>query len=410
MTKRIFLSPPHLGTEELNFVHQAFESNYIAPLGPQVNAFEKEFSEYTGIPHCVALSSGTAAMHLALRHLGIGPGDEVFAATLTFIGSVTPIVFEGATPVFIDADRESWNMDPGLLEAALEESSRKGELPKAVIPTDLYGQCSDYGRIFEVCGRYGVPVVVDSAEAMGAYYLEDKKLRGSEGWKSGGEKGRHAGKGAWAAVYSFNGNKIMTTSGGGMLASDDKELIEHARFLSQQARDPFPHYEHTEIGYNYRMSNVVAGIGRGQLMVLDERVRRKREIFEYYVEALKDVPGIAFMPEAGFNRSNRWLTVVLITPEVFGADREVVRVALEGDNIEARPVWKPMHMQPVFNGSRKDAKAQRVKGKKRYFCRVVGGGVAEDLFDRGLCLPSGTAMDGGDLERVVGVIRGVGER
>lgn len=401
MTNRIFLSPPHLGTEELKFVHQAFESNYIAPLGPQVNAFEKEFSEYTGIKNCVALSSGTAAMHLTLRHLGIGTGDEVFASTLTFIGSVTPIVFEGATPVFIDADRESWNMDPGLLEAALEECSKKGELPKAVIPTDLYGQCSDYGRIFEVCGRYGVPVVVDAAEAMGAWYIEGERLRGPEGWKSR----MHAGFGARAAVYSFNGNKIMTTSGGGMLASDDKALIEHARFLSQQARDPFPHYEHTEIGYNYRMSNVVAGIGRGQLMVLDERVRRKREIFEYYVEALKDVPGIEFMPEAEFNRCNRWLTVVLITPEAFGADREAVRVALEGGNIESRPVWKPMHMQPVFEVSRKDAKAQRVKGKKRYFCRVVGGGVAEDLFDTGLCLPSGTAMDEGDLERVVSVIK-----
>jgi len=392
---RIFLSPPHLGTEELDFVHQAFESNYIAPLGPMVNAFEREFSEYTGIKHCVALASGTAAMHLALRHLGIGPGDEVFASTLTFIGSVTPIVFEGATPVFIDADRKSWNMDPALLEAELEACSRRGKLPKAVVPTDLYGQCADYGRIHDICGRYGVPVVVDAAEAMGAKY-HPRMTQTSQM--------RHAGVGAAAAVFSFNGNKIMTSSGGGMLASDEKALIEHARFLSQQARDPFPHYEHTEIGYNYRMSNVVAGIGRGQLMVLEDRVRRKREIFDDYVAALKDVPGIAFMPEAGYNRCNRWLTVILITPEVFGADREAVRLALEKENIESRPVWKPMHLQPVF-----DPLITRIHadsgGKKRYPCRVVGGAVSEDLFARGLCLPSGTAMSGEDLERVVATIR-----
>ena len=392
---RLFLSPPHLGIKEISFVHQAFESNYIAPLGPQVNAFEKEFSEYTGIPYCVALSSGTAAMHLALRHLGIGAGDEVFASTLTFIGSVTPIVFEGAVPVYIDSDRTSWNMDPALLEAALEESSHQGKLPKAVVPTDLYGQCSDYGRIFEICERYGVPVVVDAAEAMGAKYHPQLSKK---------NKGMHAGGGAWASVFSFNGNKIMTTSGGGMLASEDKELIDHARFLSQQARDPFPHYEHTEIGFNYRMSNVVAGIGRGQLMVLDDRVKRKREIFAYYVQALKDLPGIEFMPEAAYNRCNRWLTVVLITPEVFGADRESVRLALEAENIESRPVWKPMHMQPVFD-SQITQVTRTGSGKKKYPCRIVGGAVAEDLFARGLCLPSGTAMTEEDLERIVGVIR-----
>ncbi|WP_054031396.1 DegT/DnrJ/EryC1/StrS family aminotransferase [Desulfatitalea tepidiphila] len=401
---RIFLSPPHLGDKELEFVHQAFESNYIAPLGPQVDAFEKAFSEYTGIPHCLALSSGTAAMHLALRHLGVGFGDEVFASTLTFIGSVSPIFFEGATPVFIDSDLTSWNMDPDLLKAELEACARRGRLPKAVVPTDLYGQCADYGRIYEICGRFNVPVVVDAAEAMGAWY-----------WWS--ESRWHAGANARAAVFSFNGNKIMTTSGGGMLASEDRDLIAHARFLSQQARDPFPHYEHTEIGYNYRMSNVLAGIGRGQLAVLDERVLRKREIFDYYYNSLKDLPGIEFMAEAPFGRCNRWLTVILITPRQFGVDRETVRLALEAENIESRPVWKPMHLQPVFvaaNGDDADPSAivlagreikHRIGGKRRCACRVVGGHVAEDLFSRGLCLPSGTAMSEEDLERVVAVIR-----
>jgi len=396
---RLFLSPPHLGIHEAEFVRQAFKSNYIAPLGPQVDAFEKAFSDYTGIPHCVALSSGTAAMHLALRHLGVGPGDEVFASSLTFIGSVSPVVFEGATPVFIDSDRDSWNMDPDLLAAELAACDRKGRLPKAVIPTDLYGQCADYGRIYDVCRRYGVPVIVDAAEAMGAWY-------GGQGER------RHAGAGARAAVFSFNGNKIITTSGGGMLASEDKVLIAHARFLSQQARDPFPHYEHTEIGYNYRMSNVLAGIGRGQLAVLDERVSRKREIFDYYYNSLKDLPGIEFMPEAPFGRSNRWLTVILITPERFGTDRETLRLALEAENIESRPVWKPMHLQPVFaavNGDvgQKSAIVQNRQrgGKRRYACRVVGGQLAEDLFSRGLCLPSGTAMSEADLGRVVAIIR-----
>jgi dTDP-4-amino-4,6-dideoxygalactose transaminase len=372
---------------ERQFIQEAFESNYIAPLGPQVDAFEKEFCDYTGLRHAVALSSGTAAMHLALRHLGLGPGDEVFASTLTFIGSVTPVVFEGATPVFIDADRGSWNMDPDLLEAEL---TRNNKLPAAVVPTDLYGQCADYDRIYEICRKYDVPVIVDAAEALGAHHVSQTNGR------------RHAGGGAAAAVYSFNGNKIITTSGGGMLASDDKPLIEHARFLSQQARDPFPHYEHTEIGYNYRMSNIIAAIGRGQLGVLEERVTRKREIYEYYRQTLGELPGIAFMPEAAYGRCNRWLTVILIKPEEFGADRETVRLALEAENIEARPVWKPMHMQPVFqiDGARRSASA-----KKRYPARVVGGAVSEDLFDRGLCLPSGTAMNANDLERVVAAIR-----
>jgi len=423
LTKRIFLSPPHMGGAEMRFVEEAFESNYIAPLGPQVDGFEKEFSEYIDVRHCLAVSSGTAAMHLGLRELGVAPGDEVFASTLTFIGSATPIVFERAIPVFIDCDRESWNMDPELLEAELERCQKKGRSPKAVVPTDLYGQCGELDRIVGICDRYGVPVICDSAEAVGAHYLAQRRRDAERTadyadyakWpqKGGNDSKRgdviselksrtsdlwvHAGVGAKAAVYSFNGNKIMTTSGGGMLASDDKELIAHARKLSQQAREDFPHYEHVEIGYNYRMSNVLAAIGRGQLRVIEEQVKRKREIFEYYEAALGDVSGIEFMPEPEWSRSNRWLTVVLITPEAFGADREEVRLALEQENIEARPVWKPMHMQPVFRSSRRDAKTQ----SKAYPCRVVGGEVAEDLFNRGLCLPSGTAMTEEDLKRVV---------
>jgi len=460
--KRIFLSPPHMGGDELVFIREAFESNYIAPLGPQVDAFEREFAEYTGFRHCVALASGTAAMHLALRHLGVGPGDEIIASTLTFIGSITPVVFEGADLVFVDCDRSSWNMDVGLLAQELAVCAKGRKLPKVVVPTDLYGQCCDLPRIVEVSERYGVPVICDSAESLGGRYLaqrrkdakkgdhefhESYELEGAEkgkerkntknngflgglGGLARGEDWKHAGRGARAAVYSFNGNKIITTSGGGMLASDDEGLIEHVKKLSQQAREDFPHYEHEEIGYNYRMSNVLAAIGRGQLRVLDERVERKREIFEYYKSALGDLPGIEFMPEPEWSRSNRWLTVVLITAELFGVDREEVRLALEGENIEARPVWKPMHVQPVFNpqitqitrinGRNKAQNTQNVpqitqidadytsslkSKKKRYPCRVVGGEVAEDLFERGLCLPSGTAMENSDLDRVIEIIR-----
>lgn len=378
-----------MGGQELDFIREAFESNYIAPTGPMVDAFEREFSEKTGIPHAVALSSGTAAMHLVLRYLNVGRGDEVFASTLTFIGSVTPILFQGANPVFIDSDRDTWNMDPALLENELKVCADRGTLPKAVVPTDLYGQCADYHRIRDICRPYNIPVVADAAEALGATYKNDA-----------------AGAGMDAAVFSFNGNKILNTSGGGMLASGDQGLIENARFLSQQARDPAPHYEHSQIGYNYRMSNILAAIGRGQLRVLDERVKRKREIFVYYQTALKDVPGITFMPEAPYGHSNRWLSVILITPRAFGANREDVRLALEAENIEARPVWKPMHVQPVFQVEGRKAHGVRSPSAKgNYSVRVVGGAVSEDLFARGLCLPSGTALTEQDLERIVSVIQ-----
>ena len=368
--KYIFLSPPHMSGLELEFIKGVFETNYIAPLGPMVDAFEGEFSKKTGMPYSLAVSSGTAALHLALRVLGVGTGDEVIASSLTFIGSITPILFQGAKPVFIDSDPDSWNMNVDLLAEEIELSKQRGKLPKAVIPTDLYGQCADMDRILEVCKPYEIPVISDSAESLGASY-----------------KDRSAGAGAKAAIFSFNGNKIVNTSGGGMLASEDQKLINTARFLSQQARDDAPHYEHSQIGYNYRMSNVLAAIGMAQLKVLDERVEAKRRIFNYYKDTLGRVRGIEFMPEASYGMSNRWLTVIVITPEEFGADRETIRLRLKEHRIESRPIWKPMHMQPVFKG-----------------CRIKGSGVSEDLFNRGLCLPSGTAMTDKDLDRIVSVI------
>jgi len=370
---RLFLSPPHLGGDEIRFVHEAFESNYIAPLGPQVDAFELEFAAAVGAKHAAAVSSGTAALHLALRILGVGTGSEVIAPSFTFLGGVSPALFQGAALTFIDSERASWNIDPALLEEELRERASSGRLPAAVISADILGQCADMDPLIGACARYGVPLVSDSAEALGALY-----------------KGRPAGQGARAAIWSFNGNKIITTSGGGMLTADDEALVARARFLAQQARDPAPHYEHTEVGYNYRMSNVLAAIGRGQLRVLEERVRRRREIFAGYRARLAQIPGIEFMPEAGYGRASRWLTAVLITPKLFGADREAVRLALEARNIEARPLWKPMHLQPVFRG-----------------CAMRGGEVSEDLFARGLALPSGTAMTDGDLDRVAGIVKTV---
>ena len=374
--KRIFLSPPHMSGEEIKFVQEAFASNYIAPAGPQIDAFEREFCKITGMPYAVAVSSGTAAIHLALHILGTGRNDIVIASALTFIGSVSPAVFLGAAPVFIDSDPLSWNMDTGLLADELESLSKQGTLPKAVIPTDLYGQCVDIDRILKVCEPYGVPVVIDSAESLGATY-----------------KGKGAGTGAKASVYSFNGNKIITTSGGGMLASDDKKLVEQARFLSQQAKDNAPHYEHSQIGYNYRMSNVLAAIGRGQLSILEKRIEKKRWILNRYKEMLEDISGIDFKPEMDYGRSNCWLTVILITPDKFGADSEKIRITLEKENIESRPVWKPMHMQPVFKG-----------------CKIRGGKVSEDLFQRGLCLPSGTQMTEKDIGRIAEIIKSCADK
>ena len=370
-SSRIYLSPPHMGGQEKAFVEEAFNSNFIAPLGPMVDAFEREMAAYTGIPYCLALNSGTAATHLALRGMGIGPGDVVLASTLTFIGSVTPVIFQGATPIFIDADPATWNMDPVRLAEAIDLCRKQGKMPRAVIPTDLYGQCCDYDQLRAVCEPFKIPIIADAAEAMGARH-----------------QGIHAGFDAYAAVFSFNGNKIITTSGGGLLASHDKALIDHARKLSQQAREPVPYYEHLEIGYNYRMSNIVAAIGRGQLKVLEQRVKERRRLFDYYVQALSDLPGVSFMPEATYGRSNRWLTVMRMDPAVCRKTPEELRLALESENIEARPVWKPMHQQPVFA-----------------HCTCVGGSVAEDIFAQGLCLPSGSAMTDAERERITRLIR-----
>jgi dTDP-4-amino-4,6-dideoxygalactose transaminase len=352
-------------------VAEAFASNYIAPVGPMVERFEREFAAKIGFAAALAVSSGTAALQLALRWLGVGAGDTVICSTLTFIASVAPAVQLGATPLFVDADPATWCMDPGLLAAALRACAAAGRLPKAVVAVDLYGQSCDYDRLREVCEPYGVPLLADSAEALGASY-----------------KGEPAGRRAVAAIFSFNGNKIITTSGGGMLASDDPALVAKARFWATQARDPAPHYQHSEIGYNHRLSNVLAAIGCGQLECLEERVAAKRAICARYRELLAGVPGLSFMPEAGYGEGNRWLTVVQLDPAAAGTTPESLRQAMEAENIEARPVWKPMHLQPVFEGA-----------------RCVGGAVAERIFARGLCLPSGTAMTSADIERVAGVVK-----
>lgn len=368
---RIFLSPPHMGGEELHFIEAAFESNYIAPVGPMVDAFEREFARYIGVPYAVAVSSGTAAIHLALRVLGVGPEDEVWLSTLTFVGGVAPVLYLGATPVFFDVSRKTWTLDPELLETEMEAAARRGRLPRAVVPTDLYGQSCDVARIVDICAKYGVNVITDSAEATGALY-----------------NGKPVGRAGAAAAFSFNGNKIITTSSGGMLVSRHQHVVEYARFLSQQARDSAAHYQHSTVGYNYRMSNICAAIGRGQLAVLPQRVAARRRVFERYQAGFRDEPGLFFMPEAAYGRSTRWLTVMVIDSKLFGADSETIRLNLERENIEARPVWKPMHLQPLFRGA-----------------RTVGSLVSEDLFKRGLCLPSGSTLSFDDQERIISIVK-----
>jgi dTDP-4-amino-4,6-dideoxygalactose transaminase len=369
----ILLSTPHIGEQELKFVQEAFDTNWVAPVGPHIDAFEQEFSQVVGAKYSAALSSGTAALHLALKLAGVRPGDEVFCSTFTFIASVSPITYLGAKPVFIDSDRTSWNMDPNLLATTLAQKDRIGKLPKAVVLVHLYGQSADIEPIMEVCDRYGIPLIEDAAEALGATY-------------------KNTSPGTWgrAGIFSFNGNKIITTSGGGMLVSGDRELIGQAKFLATQARDPQPHYEHTEIGFNYRLSNISAGIGRGQLTVLKERVAARRRNFDFYQETLGDLPGIEFMPEADFGTSTRWLSCLTFDPDLGGIDREQVRLKLLEQQIESRPVWKPMHLQPVFSN-----------------CECANNGVAEDLFEKGLCLPSGSNLTEEDLRRVGSHIRGL---
>ncbi len=368
---RIYLSPPHMSGRERELLLDAFDSNWIAPLGPHVEAFEREFAEKLGVAHAVALSSGTAALHLAMRLLDLGPGDEVATATLTFAATANAIRYVGAAPVFIDSEEHSWNLDPDLLAEELEAAARRGRPIKAVLAVDALGQCADYQPIRALCHWYQIPLIEDAAEALGATY-----------------RGRPAGTLGQIGCFSFNGNKIITASAGGMLVTASRARAERARFLATQARSPLPHYEHVEIGYNYRLSNLLAAVGRGQLGVLDQRVRQRRRNFRFYRRMLGDLPGIVFMPEMPRGRSTRWLTCLTVDPEQFGATREDLRLALERENIESRPIWKPMHLQPVFAG-----------------CRHRGGEVAGRLFEQGLCLPSGSNLGAKDLARIVRTIR-----
>jgi dTDP-4-amino-4,6-dideoxygalactose transaminase len=354
---RVYLSPPHLSGRELELLEDAIASNWVAPLGPHVDAFEEELAVVAGVPHAVALSSGTAALHLALVVLGIGPGDEVVCSSLTFSASANPIRYVGAAPVFVDCD-ETWTLDPDQLARALAERPQI----KAVISVDLYGQCCDYNPIRELCRDHGVTLVQDAAESLGATYRDEP-----------------AGAQGDLAAFSFNGNKVITTSGGGMLVSRNEDWVEHARKLSTQARDPAPHYEHTEIGFNYRLSNLLAAVGRAQLALLPERIEARRRINARYRELLPDVE---FMPEADYGRGNCWLTCIQVD------DPEAIRVAMEAEDIEARPLWKPMHLQPVYRGA-----------------PMYGGDVSARLFAHGLCLPSGSALSEADQDRVVQVVR-----
>lgn len=369
----IYLSPPHMSRSDRDSLLGAFDSGWIAPQGPQVNGFEADFAEHLDVPHAVALSSGTAALHLALLAVGVGPGDDVATSTLTFVASANAIRYTGAQPVFVDSEAKSWNLDPELLAEELEASVRAGRPIKAVLAVDVLGQCADYEAIENVCQFYEVPLIEDAAEALGATY-----------------RGKPAGTFGKIGCFSFNGNKIITTSAGGMLVTADRSIADRVRYLASQARSPSVHYEHAEIGFNYVMSNILAAVGRGQLGRLEERVERRRSNFEHYRRALSDLPGIEFMPEPESGRCTRWLTCITIDPHEFGATREDVRLALEQENIEARPVWKPMHLQPLYEN-----------------CRIRGGSISERLFDLGLCLPSGSSLSEQDLERVVRVVTAV---
>jgi pyridoxal phosphate-dependent aminotransferase EpsN len=373
---RIYLSSPHMSGDELPLVREAFETNWIAPLGPHVEAFERELAERVGVAAALALNSGTAALHLGLKSLGVSPGDRIFCSSFTFIASVSPVVWLGAEPVFIDSEPDTWNMSPAALERAFEDAERTGTMPKAVIPADLYGQTPRMDTILALCDRYGVPLFEDAAEALGATY------RG----KSAGSFGRFG-------VLSFNGNKIITTSGGGALLSDDADAIAKARFWSTQARDPAPWYQHTEIGYNYRLSNVLAAIGRGQLRHLDERIAQRRAVFDTYVRAFADIPGISWMPEPEGCFSIRWLSTVLIDPDVHSVTPVGLMEALAQENIESRPLWKPMHLQPVF-------------ANNAYYPHSPEG-ICDGLFRRGLCLPSGSNLTEEQQGRVIAIVRRV---
>ncbi|MBL8890649.1 MAG: aminotransferase class I/II-fold pyridoxal phosphate-dependent enzyme [Planctomycetaceae bacterium] len=372
MNERIYLSPPCMLGRERQLLLDAFDSNWIAPLGPHVNAFENEFAQRVGMKHAAAVSSGTAALHLALLLTGVGPGDRVVTSSFTFAATANAIKYVSAEPVFVDSEWTSWNMDPNLLRECLQKCRSENRLPKAVLTVDILGQCCDYASIQAICSEFELPLIEDAAEALGATY-----------------QNRPAGSFGDIACFSFNGNKIITTSGGGMLVTNSADRAAKARHLATQARDPAPHYEHSEVGYNYRLSNLLAAIGRGQLEVLDEHVRRRRGIFEVYQNALSERPGLTLMPEIPGGKSTRWLTVLLIDPQKFGEDRESVRQRLEAANIESRPAWKPMHCQPIFQG-----------------CEFVGGNVSLQIFEQGLCLPSGSSLSWEQQKRVIEVLLG----
>lgn len=370
--KKIWLSPPHMSGYEKEFVEDAFNTNWIAPLGPNVDGFENDLKNYLNAKDVAVLTSGTSAIHLALILLNVGRDDEVLCQSFTFSASANPIVYQGANPIFIDSEEQTWNMDPNLLEDAIKNRLKAGKKPKAIIYVHLYGMPAMVDEISEISGKYEIPVIEDAAEALGSKY-----------------KGKAVGTFGEMGILSFNGNKIITTSGGGALVSNNEFYTQRARFLSTQARDNAPHYEHSTIGYNYRMSNVIAGIGRGQMKVLDERVKLRRRNYEIYKSNLSDYEGIRFYDEPEFAFSNRWLTTITIDDKLTkGISREKIRKALEADNIESRPLWKPMHLQPVY----KDALS-------------FTNGVSEKLFKDGLCLPSGSALTISDFDRIFNIFR-----
>lgn len=373
--ERIFLSSPHMSGKEIDYVKEAFLTNWVAPLGPHVNLFEKELSQFVGAKGAVAVSSGTAGIHLALKLLNVGKGDIVFCSTLTFVASANPILYEGATPVFIDSEPFTWNMSPQALKRAFEDARKDGKLPKAVIIVNLYGQSADMVPLLSICEEYHVPVIEDAAESLGATY-----------------KGKASGIMGKFGVYSFNGNKIITSSGGGMLVSDDEEALEKARFWATQSREPAKHYEHKEMGYNYRLSNVSAGIGRAQLRVLEDHVNARRQVFNHYFTALSEFKGITFMPEAPFGRSTRWLTTMILDEHLTGVSPLDLIDKLEKENIEARPVWKPMHLQALFKDH-------------HYYPHNPIESVSDHLFKKGICLPSGSNLSIDEQSLVINCIK-----
>lgn len=377
--KRIYLSPPHMSGRERHYIDEAFETNWIAPLGPNIDAFERAVASYAGTADAVAVSSGTAAIHLALQLLEVGSGDVVFCSSFTFVASANPIRYCGAEPVFIDSEPDTWNMSPDALGKALEAAALEGKLPKAVVVVHLYGQPAKMDEINALCGQYGIPVVEDAAESLGSTY-----------------KGRQSGAIGKFGIFSFNGNKIITTSGGGMLVSDDKALLGKARFLATQARDAAPHYQHSSMGYNYRMSNLLAGVGRAQLEVLEERVAARRTIFDTYKQALSGRDGIGFMPELEGTRPNRWLTAITVDEQLTGVTVSALLGALAVANIEARPLWKPLHLQPLFEGT-------------RFYSHGDGQPCCERLFNSGICLPSGSGMTVLEQVRVIDCMNNVFE-